>query len=224
MQARSGPVTPTSHMPSDPLLTTLCQDLQTRHGAHTLLLYGSRADGSAGPDSDYDLAAFAPVERELRDARWVNGAYLDAFVYPDAVLGDTPGRDLLKLRGCRVLLQSDNAADALLRRIDALHAQGPAPLPPDEIATTRAWAHKMVLRARRGDAEGDYRRAWLLTALLEDHFTTRGQWFEGPKKALRWLAEHEPATHAAFCAALQPGASLDEIAALVLRVAGPLQD
>ena len=78
-----------------------------------------------------------------------------------------------------------------------------------------AWARKMALRARRGDIEGDYRRAWLLTALLDDYFVTRGRWFEGPKKSLEWLRVNLPALHHAFEVALRPGASVESIDELV---------
>jgi len=36
----------------------------------------------------------------------------------------------------------------------------------------------MALRMRRSDIEGNFRRAWLLTALLEDYFRLRGMWYQ----------------------------------------------
>jgi hypothetical protein len=76
----------------------------------------------------------------------------------------------------------------------------------------------MVARIKRGDLEGHYRRAWLLTSLLEDWFLLRTRWYRGPKESLRWLAENEPETHAAFAAALAPGAPIEAIESLVERV------
>ena len=73
---------------------------------------------------------------------------------------------------------------------------------------------------QRGDAEGNYRRAWLLTALLEDYFHMQGRWWQGPKKALRWLAENDATVHRDFAAALEPGASPADIVRLVERVTG----
>ena len=43
------------------------------------------------------------------------------------------------------------------------------------------------LSKAQGDLEGNFRRVWLLYALLEDYFALRGMWYEGPKAALKWL-------------------------------------
>jgi hypothetical protein len=106
----------------------------------------------------------------------------------------------------------------LLARLAAVDAAGPQPLAPDEAAARRVWAQKMVARIRRGDLEAHYRRAWLLTALLEDWFLLRRRWYRGPKEALRWLEAHAPEAHAAFAAALDPGADVEAIARLAAQV------
>ena len=188
-------------------------------GSHTVLLYGSRAEGSASEQSDYDLAGFANVTATIRDARLVDGWYLDAFLYPESVLTE-PTVEHLKLRGAKVIVQRDALGTAFLQRLDQLYLQGPEPLRPDEAAARKTWAYKMAQRAERRDAEGNYRRAWLLTALLEDYFSLRGKWFEGPRKALRWLSQFDNDAFAAFSVALDPGADLSAIAALVPLVVG----
>lgn len=204
---------------NDPTLDRIVRELADDHAAHTILLYGSRADGSAGPDSDYDIAAFGPIAEPFRIARPASGGYLDVFVYPQAQL-TSESDEFLKLRGSRVLRQRGVEADDLLRALDAKHARGPDPLSADEIAARRVWAHKMLDRMQRGDAEGDYRRAWLLYTLLEDYFHLRGLWCEGPKKSLRWLSQFDADTHRAFVSALRPGANFESIRALVACVTG----
>jgi hypothetical protein len=72
----------------------------------------------------------------------------------------------------------------------------------------------------RADAEGNYRRVWLLQALLEDYFHRRGLWFEGPKKALRWLEAFDGPAYQAYSQALEPGASQQTIANLVHLLTG----
>jgi hypothetical protein len=79
----------------------------------------------------------------------------------------------------------------------------------------------MLGRAEHPDIEADYRRAWLLMALLEDYFALRHLWYLGPKRSFRWLEAHEPRVHAAFREALRPGADVDAIRRLVGVVAGP---
>ena len=199
---------------TDDLLDRICRDLALQ-GAHTILLYGSRADGSANAHSDYDVAAFAPVDRTRRDTRVVDDCFLDVFVHPDDVLARPVNRDVLPLRGSLILMQRNDDATRFLASLDELYRRGPERLPDDEIRARDAWARKMALRARRGDIEGDYRRAWLLTALLDDYFVTRGRWFEGPKKSLEWLRVNLPALHHAFEVALRPGASVESIDELV---------
>ena len=207
-------------MPEDPELAAICRELQSLHQAHTILLYGSRADGSFGEDSDYDVAAFAPVASPLRIARRVGRAYWDVWIYPQAALGEVTQEDL-RFRGSRILLQQGHGAQDFLDRVDALYCKGPAPLSANELEARSVWAHKMLARIARGDPEGNYRRVWLLQALIEDYFHRRTIWFEGPKKALRWLREFDHPAYAAYCQALEPAADLRAIADLVGLLAGP---
>ncbi len=206
-------------MESPTFVTRLAAELMQRHGAHTLLLYGSHADGSATPQSDYDLAGFADVPRKLCDARVVEGRFLDAFIYPETVLAQ-PALDHLHLRGAVVLAQRGDEASRFLAALDALHAQGPAARPGDELHTLRVWAWKMLARLQRGDAEGHYRRHWLLMQLLEDYFALRQQWYPGPKKSLLRLQREDPAAYTAFEAALHPAADVAALRRLVQLVAG----
>lgn len=205
-------------MHADPVIEALCHRLVAEHAAHTVLLYGSRARGTHTPDSDYDVAAFAPRPALLRITDRVGPAHLDVFVYPEATLASVTD-ELLRLRGARVLLQRDDGgADHFLARLDAHHAAGPPALSADEQRARIDWLAKMAQRMRRGDAEGHFRRVWLLTALLEDYFVLRRRWYEGPKQALAWLARHDEPAHALFTQALQPGADDEAIDRLVARV------
>ena len=198
-------------------LHSLVEALREAHGAHTALLYGSLADGSAGPESDIDLALFAPIAQVRRDARWHRGQALDVFVHPETALAQ-PTTEQLYLRGAQVLAQRGDEATRFLAQLEALHAKGPQPLAPDEAQALRVWVAKMLQRLRRGDAEGDYRRHWLLMMALEDYFALRTLWYPGPKKALAWMAREAPDHHALCAAALRPGASDETIAAWMAAV------
>ena len=208
-------------MHSDPILEQVCNELIATHAVHTILLYGSRADESASTDSDYDVAAFGAIGKSFRVARLVDGAYLDVFVYPETLLLD-PTEEYLKLRGSHVVMQRSDEAEDFLSKLEGIFRRGPEPLPSDEIAARKVWAHKMVARMRRADFEGNYRRVWLLTALLEDYFHLRGLWYLGPKKALRWLQQFDISTYDAMQLALRPNASEGTISSLVHFVAGKL--
>ena len=131
-----------------------------------------------------------------------------------------PTEEHLKLKGSLVLLQRGAEAEDFLSKLEGIFRRGPEPLPSDEIEARKVWAHKMVARMRRADLEGNYRRVWLLTALLEDYFHIRGLWFEGPKKSLRWLEQFDAVTYDAMRAALEPNAGEEAVSSLVHLVAG----
>ena len=201
----------------DETTRALCAELSERQHCHTVILYGSRAHGTTLPESDYDLAGFREAETTVRDARVCQGRFLDLFLYPDSLLA-APTANLLKLRGGVVLTERDGLGTALLARLEEIFTAGPEKLPPDEIEARRVWAFKMLARAKRGDLEGNYRRSWLLTALIEDYFHLRGLWYLGSKAAFAWLREHDARTCAACEEALKPGARIEAIAALVALV------
>lgn len=201
------------------IIEVVCGELQKEHSAHTILLYGSEADGTATPESDLDIAAFASRAEVLRDARVLHGTYIDVFVYPESVLHE-PTEEHLRIRGSRILRKKGQSAEDFLTRLEAMYKAGPKPLPPDELQARREWAGKMLGRLSKGDIEGNYRRSWLLTALLEDYFHLRGRWYEGPKKSFEWLLNNKPDLHRAFEEALSPGAEVGKIKALAAKVVG----
>lgn len=196
---------------------TVCKELQSKYSAHTILLYGSRANGTASADSDLDIAAFGPVSSMVRVAHLRDDIYVDGFLYPEGVLSN-PSEEHLRFVGAKILLQKNRMAESFLSSLEALYLAGPTPLPQDELEARRAWMRKMLLRVRRGDTEGHYRRVWLLTVMLEDYFHLRQRWFEGPKKAFAWLQEHDPKTFSAFESALKPNADIETIEVAVGHV------
>jgi len=48
------------------VLDEALSELVETHAAHTVILYGSRAQGTHRTDSDYDIAAFAPATASIR--------------------------------------------------------------------------------------------------------------------------------------------------------------
>jgi len=93
-------------------------------------------------------------------------------------------------------------------------------MPADEISARRAWAWKMLDRTSRGDVEGHFRRACLLTMHLENHFLFQGIWYPGSKIAFETVRGTDTRTLALFENALAPNASLHAITALVEHVNG----
>jgi predicted nucleotidyltransferase len=201
-------------------LNDIAEALRARHGCHTAILYGSFAAGDATPVSDYDIAGFAnspSVERI--SGKWRN-SYLDLFLYPESRL-DWPNPEMLHLRSGVVLFEKADAGSRFLAKLDEIFALGPERLPQSELRARRRWAWKMLDRAAKEDVEGNFRRAWLLTALLEDYFHLHFMWYLGPKKSLAYLKLNARQVYSAFEAALVPGATFGAIAKVVEAVAGP---
>ena len=48
-------------MSTEQILESASQGLQSEYGAHTILLYGAMADGSANAHSDLDIVGFVAV-------------------------------------------------------------------------------------------------------------------------------------------------------------------
>lgn len=209
------PRSPGQHAADAARIAALAGRVAGEHGAHTVILYGSWARGDATGESDVDLLLVRAHGPAARDARVLDGLYLDAFVYPESAVA-TPEPSLLRILGGRVLRESNGSGEALLRRVAELDRRGPAALPPDERAALLVWARKTLGRCRAHPGpEADYRRAHLLTQALEDYFSLRTLWFRGSKEAFAWLGRHDPRALAAFEAAMRRGAADDDLAALV---------
>jgi predicted nucleotidyltransferase len=201
----------------DRILDIAIDELVKKHGCHTVILYGSRGRGDWTEESDYDLVGFREDGEKFRDARLIDGSYLDAFVYPvKDVIGQE--KEFLRIRQGRVLLEKDSFATNLLVKLDQIFAEGPKPLPEDELQTIRVWIGKMLARSTRGDIEGNYRRAWLQYDLIESYFVLRKMWYLGPKESFRWLLVHDPEAYSLFERALKPDAKWDNLRTLADKV------
>lgn len=193
--------------------------LVDRYGCHTVLLYGSRAQGTSSAGSDWDVLGVRADGETVREVREIGDAWLDAFVHPEGYF-DQLDEGSLRLLGAKVLVDMRGFATKLLSRVNEFERRGPKPLPADEEGTLRAWFPKTLERIARGDVEARYRRAWLLVDALPAWFRLRGRFYRGPKQSLAWLKDHEPATHTLFERALDPAASHDDLTALVACVLG----
>ena len=202
------------------MIASIALELQQRFACHTVILYGSRSRGDAGPSSDFDILGIRPHPTAVvREARWQDGAYLDLFVYSEDHVANHPD-ELLHVAEGKLIVDLHGGGQALLDRLLSLSQAPPEPLAADEAMARRVWARKMVRRAATGDTEGHSRRHWLLFHLLEDYFALRTLRYPGPKQALAWLQAQQPQIYEMFARALAPQASLEEIASLQEAVTG----
>lgn len=205
-------------MKTPPTLDEIADELVRVHQCHTVVLYGSRARGDDGPGSDVDLLGVRSVGGCARDVRVWSGISLDSFIHDDASLMGELEPGMLRIRQGMILRDLHGFGVQLLARVQALYARGPLPMPLDERTSQLAWVEKMLERIQPSPSDdantvlmAQYRRAALLTQLLELYFQLRGYWYCGPKESFVWLQIHDPEVWQALRDAFIPTASHEVI-------------
>ncbi|WP_217561219.1 nucleotidyltransferase domain-containing protein [Paenibacillus sp. GbtcB18] len=186
--------------------------LSDKYEGHSVILYGSYANGDFTEESDLDLMIFSDFNFKRNDTSRIDGLLLDAWIHPTSSMDD-PAR-FLHIHDSVIVTDSRGLAAPFLEKIQSIFAKGPEKLGPDEADFQKAWLQKMLKRAGKGDAEGDFRYHWMLTDSLEIYFKLKGRWYWGPKKSLKWLEQHEPGTYLLFRKALSPLAGQQDVSEL----------
>ncbi len=176
--------------------------LQQEYQPLSVIAYGSYADGSHNADSDFDALVITESHEVFHDVSFVEGIQLDVFVYPAPFFaGDFDCGDFVQIFDGKILIDRDGTGAALQNRVLSYLQKLPQKS-EEEVRGEIEWCRKMLLRAKRGDAEGFFRWHWLLTDSLEIFCGAAGHPYRGPKKALRWLAGYDPEGFARYQAAL----------------------
>ena len=167
-----------------------------------IILYGSFADGTSNLFSDFDALLITAGGARRHDDRFVDCTQLDVFIYPlSDFQGDYDPAEFEQVYGGQILLDRDGVAERLLRRVEE-HVNGRARKTREELRLSVDWCEKMLRRAERTDAEGSYRRHWLLVDSLEIYTEVRAWPYLGPKKALRQLEKKDKEGYALYEKAL----------------------
>lgn len=204
-----------TQLAQEQVVDLIIRELTVEYQPHSMILYGSRARGEASSASDLDIALFVDeIEETKRDARFIHGIYLDAFIYPTSILS-TVDESLFKIRSGKILKERSGFCKRVLQAIEELYLKGPKKISSDEIQVKKVWARKMLERAKIADTEGNYRRVWLLTALIEDFYALRGEWYLGPKESFKNLKVSHPQIFNLYTKALKQEASIKDIEFLV---------
>lgn len=204
-------------MIKDPILEKIQDNLIKQHKCHTIILYGSRARGDYTATSDYDIVAIREEGALERDCRFIDGFYLDIFIYSENTI-QNPDNYLIRIKDGIILCQKENLGGVLLEKIHAMFNAGLAPIPEWEKHEINNWIMKMFQRAKQNDIEGNFRRHWLLHDLLECYFKLRDLWYLGPKESFRWLKDNALSIYTLFDNALKKDAEYKEIELLINHV------
>ncbi len=176
--------------------------LKRTYDPEVILVYGSFAQGRNGPHSDFDACVLTKNAERTYDNSKIDGTVLDVFLYsPEAIEKTFQPEAFVQLSDAKIVLDRHGLAAKMQRAVRTYIEQFPKKT-PQELDHLLAWCDKMLDRARRGDAEGDYRWHWLLFDSLEIYFQLRGEFYFGPRKGLQLLQEQDPAAFAVYARAL----------------------
>jgi len=173
-------------------METIIEYLKETYHPIGLIVYGSFANGTHQENSDFDALLVTEDGPQGHDHSYVLGTELDVFLYPKATfMRDYDIEDFIQVWDGLIVLDSSGLLAALKERAN-VYIQQYAPKSRQENEHNVAWCQKMLSRTQRADTEGFYRLHWLLKDSLEIYFDVRGQYFFGPKKALRQMEETDP--------------------------------
>ncbi len=188
--------------------------LAARYDPVAIIVYGSFADGTSNLFSDFDALLITAGGERQHDDSFVDCTQLDVFIHPlSDFQGDYDPADYAQVYDGQILLDRDGVAAALIERVNRyLDACGSKS--PEELRIDVSWCEKMLRRAGRADAEGAFRRHWLLVDSLEIYMQVRGWRYLGPKKALCTLEKKDKKGSALYVRALT-GSDPEDLAAWV---------
>lgn len=182
-----------------------------------IIAYGSFADGSSSLFSDFDALLITADGQRRHDASFIDCTQLDVFIYPlSDFQGDYDPAEFVQVFDGSILLDREGVAASLIKKVNR-YLDSRAVKSPEALKIDVDWCEKMLRRAGQADAEGAFRRHWLLVDSLEIYTELRAWRYLGPKKALRQLREKDRAAFRLYEAALT-GDSLDDLAAWVAEI------
>ena len=176
--------------------------IQEKYTPHSIILYGSYANGTNNLNSDFDALVISQHHREFHDTSFVNGVQLDVFVYPNSYFdGDYDLAGFVRIFDGKIIADTDGIGQALKNRVLDYMQNRPSKT-SEEIRADIDWCVKMFERVKRCDAEGMFRWHWVLTDSLEIFCDAVQHPYLGPKKSLAWMKENHPKAFACYEKAL----------------------
>lgn len=174
---------------------------QTYHPV-SIILYGSYADGTNCESSDFDALVISRDHDVWHDTSFVSGIQLDVFIYPESFFeGDYNCEDFVQIKDGQIIVDVNHSGELLKKRVLSYVESLPRKS-KQEIQCDIDWCEKMLVRAKRPDVEGMYRRHWLLIDSLEIFCNAVNHLYTGPKKSLLWMEKNYPMEFACYKRAL----------------------
>ena len=166
--------------------------IKTKYAPLSIIVYGSYADSTNNENSDFDALVISESYEVYHDTAFVDGVQLDVFVYPVSYFAaDCDPEEFVQIYDGKIIFDTSDIVQSLKSRVRS-YVEERAIKNDEEINGLLDWLEEMRLRAKRNDAEGMFRRHWLLTDSLEIFCNVVKYPYFGPKKTLGWMKTAYP--------------------------------
>lgn len=181
--------------------------LKQKYQPIAFVLYGSFAEGTENEQSDFDAILIYQGE-DVHENSFFETTQLDVFCYSKKSMEkDFEPQNFPQLYGAKILIDTEGLAKGLQEQVEEwIQSQTRKSLLELEFEVN--WCEKMLVRAYREDAEGFFRRYWLLVDSLQIYMDILGEYYFGSKKALKFLAEKEETAYFIYEQALKDNSLL----------------
>ena len=202
------------HRPEAEIVSIIFDHIPNPRDVRAVMLYGSRADGRAVADSDYDLAIICdPVEVDQMGF-FHEGISYSCFFYPSRIVqpGKMDYRTAFFCFRAKPLYDPDGIGARFARISDSLVAQG-SKATGKRCREIEDYLESLAVMARGVDAAADHARTRLLLHGLDMSFLYHGMPDVGCKRELEVLLRDDPDLFDCYVRALLPGAPFEDVRA-----------
>ena len=176
--------------------------LISQYQPHTIILYGSYADGSNSINSDFDVLIITDKQCIRHDSSIVEGVLLDAFIYHTSEFMDNINfTQYVQIHDGDIVLDKYKYGEKLQSGVCSYIETYPKKS-EDEKLQEIEWCEKMLSRLQRNDAEGYFRWHWLLVDSLEIYFDLCEEYYYGPKKSINKMKQNNSEAYSLYHKAL----------------------
>ncbi|WP_146107520.1 nucleotidyltransferase domain-containing protein [Aliivibrio sifiae] len=148
-----------------------------------------------------------------------HGVFIDAWVYPTELMNEAV--EFIKLHKAHCVIDKRGLCQTLVCEVEKEYQKGPLPLSDLDKANFIELRQKILKQVCKGGLEGNYKKAWLQSDLLQAYFTLRGLWYLGAKQSFSWLKVNNEAAFELFSEVYEEPQNIEKLkrlAAFVINV------